>query len=397
MKYVIILPDGAADEPVKELDDRTPLEAANIPNSDWIAKNGRMGRVVTVPDGFTPGTDVATLSLFGYDPVKCYTGRAPLEAAGQGLSVGPNGLIFRCNFVTIVDGLMVDFTAGHIPQIEADRLIKDLNGLFTGSGLMFHTGVSYRNLMIAEDFGNPELKCVPPHDIPNQPVAEHRPQGAGAERVEAIMTKAAEMIADHQINRTHNHAERPPVTDIWLWGQGQPTWLPSLRNRFGCRGATITGVDVIRGISKCMGLDVLDVAGATGYIDTDYEAKGAAAVQALSEYDLVVVHIEAPDEAGHLGDAREKVLALERIDQHIVGPLLEALRGHDEWRIMIAPDHATPVTTRSHSTAPPPWCYAGTGVEFATQRSFCEREAESSGVMVDPGHTLIEQFMQVTP
>ncbi len=394
MKYVIVLPDGAADEPVPELEGRTPLQAAELPNMDWVCRHGRTGRAVTVPEGFTPGTDVATLSLFGYDPAKYYSGRAPLEAAARGLTVGPKGVIFRCNFVTVTEGLMADFTAGHIPQAEADRLISDLGTLFANDGFVFHPGVSYRNLMIAEDFDDSGLRCAPPHDIPNQPVADHRPQGPSAERVEAIMKRASEMIADHEVNRCRRDEGRDPVTGIWLWGQGRPTELPALQERFGCRGAAITGVDIIRGIATCMGVDVIEVPGATGYIDTDYEAKGAAGVLALKEYDLVVVHVEAPDEAGHLGDAKEKVLALERVDKHVVGPLLDAVRGYDRWRVLIAPDHPTPVGTRAHSAVPPPWCFAGTGVEPDAQRQFCEKEAESAGVLIDPGHMLMEQFMR---
>ncbi len=394
MKYVIILPDGAADEPVPELDGKTPLEAARLPNMDWVAEHGQMGRVLTVPDGFTPATDVATLSLFGYDPRAHYTGRAPLEAAAQGITVGPQDIIFRCNFVTITDGRMADFTAGHIPQKESDRLIQALAELFKGDGLAFHTGVSYRNLMIAEGFGDRALRCAPPHDIFGQPVADHRPQGDGAERIEAIMTKANEMIAGHEINRTRREAGQPPVTGIWLWGQGKPVQLPSLRERFGCTGAVITGVDIIRGIAVCMGIDVIDVPGATGYIDTDYVAKGGAAVRALNDYDLVVAHVEAPDEAGHLGDAAEKILALKRVDEHVVGPLLEAVRGYDEWRIMVAPDHPTPVTTRAHSAVPPPWCYAGTGFAPQPHGPFTEKDAESTGILIDPGHTLMGRFMK---
>jgi len=392
MKYVIILPDGAADERVPELDGKTPLEVAHIPNMDWVSQHGRIGRVLTVPDGFTPATDVATLSLFGYDPKKYYTGRAPLEAAAQGLTVGPEAIVFRCNFVTVIDGRMEDFTAGHIPQEETVRLIAEVNALFAGEGLAFHAGVSYRNLMITDDFGDPGLRCAPPHDIPNQAVANHLPKGPGAEGVLAIMERASAMIAAHEVNKTRRAEGRDPVTGIWLWGQGRPTRLPALRERFGLSCAVITGVDIIRGIATCMGAEVIDVPGATGYIDTDYAAKGAAAVRALEEYDVVVAHIEAPDEAGHLGNAKEKILALERVDEHIVGPLLEAVHGHDEWRFMVAPDHPTPVTTRAHSSVPPPWCYAGTGVENASQRPFCEREAEAAGVMVDPGFTLMEQF-----
>ncbi len=394
MKYVIILPDGAADERVPELDGRTPLEVARIPHTDWVSTHGRIGRAVTVPDGFIPATDVATLSLFGYDPAEYYSGRAPLEAAARGLTVSAGGTIFRCNFVTILEGRMVDFTAGHMPQDETDRLIRDLNELFADElGLAFHAGISYRNLLIAEDFKDEGLRCAPPHDIPNLLVAEHRPQGPGADRVEAIMGRAQAMIADHEVNRVRLGAGRDPVTGIWLWGQGRPTLLSTFHERYGCRGAVITGVDIIRGIATCMGMEMIDVPGATGYIDTDYVGKGAAAVKALEDYDVVVAHVEAPDEAGHLGDASEKVLALERVDEHVVGPLLEAVRKYDDWRILIAPDHPTPVTTRAHSSVPPPWCYAGSDVDSASGRVFCEKEAEAGGTLVDPGFALMDQFM----
>ncbi|MHC4419839.1 MAG: cofactor-independent phosphoglycerate mutase [Planctomycetota bacterium] len=393
VKYVIILPDGAADEPLPELEGRTPLEAARIPNMDWICRNGRLGRAVTVPEGFTPATDVATLSVFGYDPAKYYTGRAPLEAAARGLTVGPDGIIFRCNFVTVLDGRMKDFTAGHIPQDESERLIADLNRCFAKENVAFHAGVSYRNLMLAEGIGELDVRCAPPHDIPDQPVANHRPRGDGASFVEPIMRRAAEMIAEHEVNDRRRAEGRDPVTGIWLWGQGRPTELPFFGDRFNCCGAVITGVDIIRGIAVCMGMKLIEVPGATGYIDTNYAGKGEAAVAALPDCDVVVAHVEAADEAGHLGDAGEKVLALERIDEHVVGPLLEVVRKHDRWRVLVIPDHPTPVTTRAHSSVPPPWCYTGSGVEAKSGRPFCEREAEGAGVMVDPGHTLIEQFM----
>jgi 2,3-bisphosphoglycerate-independent phosphoglycerate mutase len=382
MKYVIILPDGAADEPLPQLEGRTPLDVANIPNTDWISVHGRLGRAVTV-----------TLSVFGYAPQRYYTGRAPLEAAARGLSVGSDGIIFRCNFVTILDGLMKDFTAGHIPQEESDQLIADLNALFADDSLAFHAGVSYRNLLVAEGVGDLEVRCAPPHDIPDQPVAEHRPQGPGAAFVEPIMSRAAEMIGGHEINQRRKAEGRDPVTGIWLWGQGRPTALPAFADRFGCRGAVITGVDIIRGIAVCMGMKLIEVPGATGYIDTDYAGKGKAAVAALKDYDVVVAHVEAPDEAGHLGDADEKVLALERVDEHVVGPLLEAVRKHDDWRMLVIPDHPTPVSTRAHSAVPPPWCYAGSDVDEESGRPFCEREAKAAGLMIDPGHTLIDQFI----
>jgi len=394
MKYVVILPDGASDQPLPQLNGRTPLDVAKMPYADQVARSGLLGRLVTIPDGFTPATDVGTLSVFGYDPARYYSGRAPLEAAAQGLNCGDDGIIFRCNFVTVLDGCMADFTAGHIAQEEADQLIADLNGLFTNENMTFYAGVSYRNLLIMEDCDGEDLVCRPPHDIPDQPVAAYRPRGAAADRIESVMTRAAELIANHEVNRVRCSRGADPVTGIWLWGQGRPTELVSFQQRHDCRAAVITGVDIIRGLAVCMGMELIDVPGATGYIDTNYEGKGQAAVAALHEYDMVVVHVEAPDEAGHMGNADEKVLALERIDRHITGPLLEAVSRYDEWRVLIAADHPTPVATKAHSSVPPQFCYAGTGIGKAGDRPFCESAAEASGVCIDPGHSMIERFMR---
>ena len=393
MKFAIVLPDGAADEPLPQLDGRTPLEVASIPNMDWVALHGRLGRVVTVPPGFTPGTDVATLSLLGYDPDTCYSGRAPIEAAARGLIAGPDEIIFRCNFVTIEDGLMKDFTADHIPQDEAERLIADLNEWFAGEPCVFHSGVSYRNLMIVDGASDLKLECAPPHDIPDQPVADHLPRGDGQERVRAIMRRAAEMLHDHEVNCVRREQGRPLVSDIWLWGQGRPVELESFAKRFGLSGAVITGVDIIRGLAVMMGMKLIEVPGATGYLDTNYAGKGEAAVRALDDYDLVVVHIEAPDEAGHLGEAYEKIKALERIDELVVGPLLEALRKHDKWRILIAPDHPTPCTTTAHDATPPPFCFAGHGIESVEKARFTEANAVAGGFTIDPGHRLMDLLL----
>lgn len=394
MKYAIILPDGAADEPVEALEGRTPLQAAQKPNMDWIAAHGRQGCVVTAPRGFAPGSDVATLSLLGYDPRVDYSGRAPLEAAARGIAVRADELIFRCNFVTIVDGVMADFTAGHISQAEADRLISDLNQALAARGCRFYSGLSYRNLMIATDAADMELQSTPPHDIPDRPVAEYRPRGKRSERVRAIMEEARRLLAGHEVNLVRRDLGENPATDIWLWGQGRAKALEPFTTRFGVRGAAIAAVDLIRGIARTIGMDVLEVAGATGYLDTNYAAKGAAATAALNSYDLVVVHVEAPDEAGHLGDANAKVEAIERIDECIVGPLLETLRRSDEWRILIAPDHPTPVARRVHTATPPPFCMAGHRVQGVVHEPFSEAAAAASGFQVDPGHELMEYFLR---
>lgn len=393
-KFAVILPDGAADEPLDQLGGRTPLEAARKPAIDWIAAHGRQGLVATVPPGFSPGSDVATLSLFGYDPRICYDGRAPLEAAARGIVVDEDQLIFRCNLVTVADGRMIDFTAGHIGGAEAATIVAALNEGLADTGCRFYTGVSYRNLMVMSRAGGVRVRTVAPHDIPNGPVDEHRPRGAGSERVEAVMERAREILAGHEINAVRRDLGESPVTDIWLWGQGRPKPLEPFATRFGVRGATIAAVDLIRGIARSVGMSVIDVAGATGYLDTDYGAKGRAAVAALEEFDLVMVHVEAPDEAGHLGDLRAKVTAIERVDEHVVGPVLEALRGRDAWRILVAPDHPTPVARRVHTDAPPPFCMAGDRVASVGGAAFGETSAKRGGYFVNPGCELMEQFLR---
>ncbi len=393
MKYAIVLPDGAADEPVEQLDGRTPLEAARTPNIDWISTNGRQGRVVTVPDGFAPASDVATLTLLGYDPTTDYDGRAPLEATARGIRTGADELIFRCNFVTITDGIMQDFTAGHISQRESDQLIAALNEHLGDDRCRFHAGVSYRNLMIASDVRGDNLTCKPPHDFPDQPIKQHQPQGPGAEWLQAIMERARAILANHDVNLVRRDLNENPATDIWLWGQGRQKTLQPFLDRFGVRGAVIAAVDLIRGIARTVDMHLIDVPGATGYLDTDYDAKGAAAVKALDEFDLVIVHVEAPDEAGHLGDVAAKIEAIERIDQAIVGPLLEALCTNDRWKIMIAPDHPTPVDRRIHTATPPPFCVAGHAVQTVLSQPFSERVAQDSDLQIAPGHDLMEYFL----
>jgi 2,3-bisphosphoglycerate-independent phosphoglycerate mutase len=397
MKYVIILPDGASDEPIAALDGKTPLEVAKIPNMDWVAKNGELGRAVTVPPGFTPATDVATMSLFGYDPHRYYTGRAPIEAIAKGLTARPDQIIFRCNFVTIADGRMKDFTAGHIKQPDADALIAALNETFKKDGCDFFAGVSYRNLMFLANATDMELACAPPHDIADQLAAPHWPRGKGEERVRGLMERAAKMLENHPVNVRRRQNGEDWATNIWLWGQGRPTILDSFAGRFDLHGVVITGVDIVRGLGVGMGMQLLHVPGATGYIDTDYAAKGRAAIEALDKYDLVVVHVEAPDEAAHLGNATEKVTALERIDAAIVGPLLSALRQRPEWRILVAPDHPTNVKSKGHSAVPPPYCFAGTGVTVHSEMAFTEAAATSTGRLLDPGTQVIERFLARKP
>ncbi len=394
MKYVVVLPDGAADEPVARLGGRTPLEAARTPNLDRIVQLGRIGRVVTVPQELSPGSDVATLSLFGYDPRVCHPGRAPLEAAARGIPVAASEMIFRCNLVAVENGVMADFTAGHIDQEAAETLIRGLNAALCSAGCRLYPGVSYRHLLVLGEAGGMEVRCTPPHDIPNQPVAPHLPVGKGSQRILDIMQQARQFLASHPVNHRRRAAGKAAATDIWLWGQGRASHLEPFFTRFGVRGAAIAAVDLIRGIAKSVGMDILDVEGATGYLDTNYAGKGEAVCRGLDSYDLVIVHIEAPDEAGHQGDTVGKVTALERIDEHIVGPALAALAKLPEWRILVAPDHPTPVEKRVHTRTPPPFCIAGTGINPGMQKEFSERSAATSDFFFEAGHALMPFFLR---
>ncbi|MCX5670935.1 MAG: cofactor-independent phosphoglycerate mutase [Planctomycetota bacterium] len=348
MKYAIIIPDGAADRPAKALVDRTPLEVARLPNMNRIAAEGRLGTVQTIPAGLAPGSDVAILSLLGYDPTKHYTGRAPLEAVARGIELGPDDWVFRCNFVTVADEEMMDYSAGHIRTPEAQVLIAALEDRFGSDSLRFYAGVGYRHLVVikGERF---DVRTTPPHDIMGQPIKRHLPKGKNARRLKELMDASREVLAEHPINNVRRDLGENPATQVWLWGEGRRPTLESFAERWHLRGAAITAVDLVRGIAKLVGWDVIEVEGATGYYDTNYAGKANAAIEALKDHDLAVVHVEAPDEAGHNGDAREKVKALEAIDREIVGPVLAALESAGQpWRILVSPDHETPLELRTH-------------------------------------------------
>ena len=394
MKYAVIIPDGAADEPVGELGNRTPLEAARLPNIDWIAAHGKTGTVKHIPPAMNPGSDVAIMSLMGYDPKTYYTGRAPIEAAGRNIKLDPTDWVFRANLVTIIDEKMIDFSAGHISSQEAWALIELLAEKLPSDNLNFYPGISYRHLLILKEGSFKKLRTVPPHDIMGQAIQKHLPKGKGSTALRELMTTSAQLFADNEINEVRRQLNENPATQVWLWGQGQRCQLKPFAKRFGIRGSLVAGTDLIKGLARLVGWDVLDVPGATGYLDTDYQAKGQAALRALENHDLVVVHVGAPDEAGHNADAKAKLAALEAIDQHIVGPVLEQLRKTKNWRILICPDHPTPVRLRTHLAKPVPFALAGKNITAVLAETFSEVNAEAADLHIERGCELMEYFIK---
>ncbi len=398
-KFAIVIPDGAADEPLAELGGRTPLQAARTPEMDAIARDGVLGRSRNVPGRFLPGSDVATLSLFGYDPEEVFTGRAPLEAAAAGVPLGPEDWAVRCNLMTIRDGNLSDFTAGHITTEEARELIAALQERLGRPEIEFFPGVSYRNLMIYRGAGRPapfaaDTSTTPPHDQPGRPAADFLPRGTGSDLLRRLIVDGAEVVRDHPVNRDRAARGEAPANAVWLWGQGQAPRLPKFQVVHGLKGAILSAVDLVRGVGLLAGWDRVDVAGATGYLDTDYAAKGRAGVAALTDHDIVCVHVEAPDEASHEGRADAKVEALERIDREIVGPLRRAIEGHG-GRILVSPDHATLVRTRAHDRAWVPWAMAGVGLAGSGFPYDEPSALEAAGPALERGHELMAMFLNV--
>ncbi len=392
-KYAIIVPDGAADEPLEQLDNKTVIEAAETPNMDRISREGRQGLVRTVPPGMEAGSDVAQMSLLGYDPRRYYSGRAPIEAAARNIKLSPEDWVFRCNLVTIADGRMEDHSAGHISTEEAAKLIGELKENVGGGQVVFYTGVSYRHLVVFKGMAF-DVKTYPPHDHIGTPVEKILPRGKGSDLLVELMARSQQLFVGHDINKVRRDLGENQVSSIWLWGQGRRAQMERFSKRFGLRGAAITAVDLVRGLARLVGFDLLEVAGATGFVDTNYQGKASAAIEALAKYDLVFVHVEGPDEASHLGNVEMKKQAIEQIDKHIVGPVLSALEDYPSWRILVMPDHPTPIGDRAHSPDPVPFAMAGTDVSGILQASFGESNAAKSGFRIDNGFELMEYFLK---
>lgn len=398
MKYAVIIPDGCADETQESLDGRTPLEAAELPAMDAVAAAGVVGRANNTPPSLPAGSDVANLSLLGYSPLEHYTGRAPLEAVAQGIELGQNDWAVRCNLVTIEDQTMRDFTAGHISTEEASRLLESAQEAMGSEALRFHAGVSYRNLLICRAEGGPipfsqDTRTTPPHDLTGQSILDEYPRGPGSDLLNRLMSESLALFADHPVNVARRRAGQLPATNLWLWGLGNKPRLAPFAERFGVRGAMITAVDLLRGLAVMLGWTRIEVPGATGYTDTDYAAKGRYAVEALETHDLVCVHVEATDEASHEGDAAGKVRALEEIDRHIVAPLHEALRSHGEHRILVSPDHPTPLRTMTHSHGDVPLTMAGSGIEPDAATAYDDPTAAASALVFREGWNLMPRFL----
>jgi len=396
VKYVIIVPDGMGDYPQKELGGRTPLETARTPNFDAIAKRGRIGIVQTIPEGLPPGSDVANLSLLGYDPKKYYTGRAPLEAASIGIELDESDWAFRCNLVTVFNEKLTDYSAGAISSKEAKVLIKLLGDALGTETISFHPGLSYRHLTVFHGLDFSGLETVPPHDIMGREFSPHFPRGPGSDILVELMGKSNALLEEHEINVVRRDLGENPANMIWLWGQGQAPKqpLPKFEKVYKVRGAAVCAVDLIKTLARFLGWHVYDVPGADGGINTNFEGKGRVAVDALDDYDLVFVHVEAPDEASHQGSLQNKIAALENIDRFIAGPVLSALeRRDDPYRIMILPDHYTPISKRTHSREPVPFAICGDGFEFQSGAAFTEKNAHENAFVINEGHLLMGYFL----
>jgi len=398
MKYVIVQGDGMGDLLDRPDGKPTALEAARTPNLDRVAGCGDYGLIHTIPEGYPPGSDVGNLALFGYDPRRYYTGRSPLEAAAMGVKLGPADVSFRLNLVTLAGegeaAVMADYSGGHIETEPAAELVGALNEALADGTFQFYPGVSYRHLLVWRN-GRQDMTTVGPHDISDQPVAPHLPSGPGSEELRRIMARSRDILADHPVNRARVAAGKAPISQAWLWGQGKAPTMPPFRKLYGLSGAAISAVDLVRGVALYAGFDLIRVPGATGFLDTDYAAKGEYALRALDDHDLVFVHIEAPDEAGHMGDRPEKIKAIEAIDEKIIGPLLHRLPRVGPFRLLVTSDHATPISLRTHTRDPVPYAIVGDAqlaVE-ASPRKYGEREAGATGNVVRDGFTVIGRLL----
>ncbi|MCM8770660.1 MAG: cofactor-independent phosphoglycerate mutase [Candidatus Omnitrophica bacterium] len=396
-KYIVLVGDGMADYPIKELGERTPLEAAETPNMDFIAKAGYLGQVKTIPNKMQPASDVANISILGYDPQLYYTGRGPLEAANLGVKLEEGDVAFRCNLITATNDTLLDYSAGHVSSRESSILMKFLDEKLGSKDIKFYAGVSYRNLVLfksAVSAGLDKVQCRAPHDIAGQSISKNLPRGEAAGLLIELMQKSREFLADHEVNHVRIDLKENPANMIWLWGQGRKPSMPVFKEKFAVEGSVISAVDLLKGLGRIIGLEVINVKGATGYYDTNYEGKAEAGIKSLKNKDFVFVHVEATDEAGHNGDLRQKLLAIERFDKYIVGAFLKAFKNRDDFRILVLPDHATPVKVRTHVADIVCFGIYGKGISAGNFSAYNESEARKSSLVFQKGHELMEYFIK---
>jgi 2,3-bisphosphoglycerate-independent phosphoglycerate mutase len=398
VKYIILQGDGMADYPLESLGGKTPLEAAKTPNMDWLAARGVFGIAHVIPEGFPPGSDVGNMSIMGYDPAVYHTGRSPLEAASMGVALGPTDIAFRCNLVTLSgnpdDMAMEDFTAGHISTEEAAEIIHDIHRKLGGDRIEFFPGVSYRHLMVWRD-GKERMETTPPHDITDRKVASYMPKGDGAEKLVQLMADSKSLLAAHPVNRRRAQKGHRQATSIWLWGQGRAPALPPLTERFGVTGGVISAVDIIHGLGVYAGLKRVYVPGITGFLDTNYKGKGEYGLRSLEKNDLVFIHVEAIDEAGHMGDAGAKIQAIEDFDAMVVGTVLQGLVDRKDWRVLLMPDHPTAIALKTHVAEPVPFVlYCSDRPQSNPGLGYNEKDARTTRIVVKKAFKLMEALIE---
>jgi len=401
MKYIVMIGDGMADRPLKELNGKTPLQSAATPNMDRLAREGIIGKIRTVPAGFHPGSDIANLNILGYNPQEFYSGRAPLEAASIGISMKEDDVAYRCNLVTLkynkdkTKAVMDDYSSGHISTEEAEKLILDINEKVGGGEISFYPGVSYRHIMLWSA-GETRIECTPPHDISGKEIADYLPVGNGEDILRELMLQAAGILENHPVNKERIKRGAKAANSIWFWGQGKKLGLPTFKQKYALDGALVSAVDLMRGIGISAGFKILEVPGITGYLDTNYEGKAEGALKALEQVDIVYIHVEAPDEAGHAGNYEDKIRAIEDFDARVVGNVLKGLVVFDEYRVLILPDHATPIEAKTHTDEPVPFVIYDSRMKRTNENaSFDESITERNDILVfEEGHKLMDYFIR---
>lgn len=401
MKYLVMLCDGMADEPNEALGNSTPMEKANKPCMDSLAAKAEVGIVKTVAEGLKPGSDVANLSVLGYEPAVYYSGRSPLEAASIGIDLKDTDVTLRCNFVTLSDEedyekkTILDYCADDISSEEAKILIEYIQEKLGNDKFRFYPGVSYRHCLVWSN-GNPHPGVLtPPHDITGKVITDYIPKGEAVDELYDLMKKSYDLLKDHPVNKARIARGKRPANSIWLWGEGTKPLLDNFSEKFGKKGSMISAVDLLKGIAICAGMNSVDVEGATGYLDTNFDGKCKAAIEEFKKgADLVYIHVEAPDECGHRGEIENKVKAIEMIDEHILAPVVEFLRGYDDFAVLVCPDHPTPLSIRTHTSTPVPYLIYDSKNEINSGvKVFCEKEARETGNYIEKGFTMMNYFL----